>query len=54
MLYQDFILNVGLHNDMYIVAYIVCWIELLIDILLQLLNQMQTTVIAMCSGINSD
>ena len=52
MLHQEFILNVGLHIDIYGTQYIVCWIELVINILLQLLNQIHTPVIAMCSGIN--
>ena len=54
MLYQEFILNVGLHIDMYGTQYmyIVGWIELVINILLQLLNQIHTPVIAMYSRIN--
>ena len=48
ILYQEFILNVGLHTDMYGTQ----WIEHVINILLQLLNQIHTPVIAMCSGIN--
>ena len=54
MLYQEFILNVGLHIDMYGTQYmyIVCWIELVINILIHLLNQIHTSVFAMCSGNN--
>ena len=53
-IYQEFIMNVGLHIDMYSTQYmyIVWWIEHVINILLQLLNQIHTPVISMCSGIN--